>query len=116
VFSLDGKFIRQLARYDAPFARNLAFSPDPDQKYIHAGHDKGIALIDRKSMDYIGMIKAPGLDVPGHQIASAGQAEVCCHVMNADVWPHLRRHTAKRTSVDTKMLLKEERSPTQSTT
>jgi hypothetical protein len=26
VFSLDGKFIRQLTRYDAPFARNLAFS------------------------------------------------------------------------------------------
>ena len=70
VFSLDGKFIRQLARYDAPFARNLAFSPDPDQKFIYAGYDKGIALIDRKSMDYIGMIEAPGLDVPGHQIAT----------------------------------------------
>jgi hypothetical protein len=32
-----------------------------------------------------------------------GQAEVCCHVMNADVWPHLRRHMAKRTSVDTEL-------------
>ena len=32
------------------------------------------------------------------------RAEVCCHVMNADVWPHLRRHMAKRTSVDTELL------------
>ena len=70
VFSLDGKFIRQLARYDAPFARNLAFSPDPDQKFIYTGYDKGIAVIDRKSMEYLGMIEAPGLDVPGHQIAT----------------------------------------------
>jgi hypothetical protein len=36
--------------------------------------------------------------------AQCGQAELCCHVMNADVWPHLRRHMAKRTSVDTELL------------
>jgi len=67
---LDGKFIRQLARYDAPFARNLAFSPDPDQTFIYTGYDKGIAVIDHKSMQYMGMIQAPGLDIPGHQIAT----------------------------------------------
>src|SRR2546423_13136223 len=61
VFSLDGKFIRQLAKYDAPFARNLAFSPDPDQTFIYTGYDKGIAVIDRKAMEYVGMIQAPGL-------------------------------------------------------
>jgi hypothetical protein len=26
--------------------------------------------------------------------AQHGQAQVCCHVMNADAWPHLRHHTA----------------------
>jgi hypothetical protein len=31
--------------------------------------------------------------------AQRGQAEVYCHVMNADVWPHLPRHT----SVDTQL-------------
>jgi len=70
VFSPDGKFIRQLARYDAPFARNLAFSPDPDQKFIYTGYGNGIAVIDRKSMEYVGMVQAPGLNVPGHQIAT----------------------------------------------
>ena len=70
VFSPDGKFIRQLARYDAPFARNLAFSADPDQTYLYTGYGNGIAVIDRKSMEYVGMIQAPGLDIPGHQIAT----------------------------------------------
>jgi len=70
VFSPDGKFIRQLARYDAPFARNMAFSSDPDQTYIYTGYGNGIAVIDRKTMEYAGQIQAPGLDIPGHQIAT----------------------------------------------
>jgi hypothetical protein len=41
VFSLDGKFIRQLASYDASFARNLALSPDPEQIFIYTGYEKG---------------------------------------------------------------------------
>ncbi len=70
VFSPDGKFIRQLARYDAPFARNLAFSADPDQTFIYTGYGKGIAVIERKTMEYIGQIQAPGFNIPGHQIAT----------------------------------------------
>ena len=70
VFSADGKFIRQLARFDAPFARNLAFSPDPDQHFVYTGYNKGIAVIERKTMEYVGMIQAPGLTFAGHQIAT----------------------------------------------
>ena len=70
VFSPDGKFIRQLTRYDAPFARNLAFSADPDQSFIYTGYGDGIAVIDRKTMEYVGQIQAPGLTIPGHQIAT----------------------------------------------
>jgi DNA-binding beta-propeller fold protein YncE len=70
VFSPDGKFLRQLTRYDAPFARNLAFSADPDQSYIYTGYGDGIGVIDRKTMEYIGQIQAPGLTIPGHQIAT----------------------------------------------
>jgi hypothetical protein len=27
--------------------------------------------------------------------AQRGQAEVCCHVMNADVWPHSEAHISR---------------------
>ena len=37
---------------------------------LFMGYGKGIAVIDRKAMEYIGMIEAPGLDVPGQQIAT----------------------------------------------
>ena len=82
VFSPDGKFVRQLAKYDAPFARNLAFSPDPDQTFIYTGYDKGIAVIDRKTMQYIGMIQAPGLTIPGHQIATDAKGNL--YITGAD--------------------------------
>ncbi len=91
VFSLDGKFIRQLARYDAPFARNLAFSPDPDQTFIYTGYDKGIAVIDRKRMEYLGMIQAPGLDVPGHQIATDSKGNLYITGVNIPGKPNAER-------------------------
>jgi hypothetical protein len=67
VFTPEGKYVRQLALYDAPFAHNIAFSPDPDQTYIYGGYGNGIAIIDRKSMTYLGTVKTPGGG--GHQIA-----------------------------------------------
>ena len=45
VFTPDGKFIRQLTRYDAPFARNLALSSDPDQQFLYIGYGKGIRRV-----------------------------------------------------------------------
>jgi hypothetical protein len=29
-----------------------------------------MAVIERKTMEYVGMIEAPGFNVPGHQIAT----------------------------------------------
>ena len=67
VFTADGKYVRQLARYDAEFAPNLAFSPDPDQTYIYAGYGDGMAIIDRKLMEIIGVVQTRG--GAAHQIA-----------------------------------------------
>ncbi len=67
VFTPDGKYIRQLALFDAEFAHNLAFSPDPEQTYIYSGYGDGVAIIDRKSMEYLGTVKTPG--GAGHQTA-----------------------------------------------
>nr|TFG53191.1 MAG: hypothetical protein E4H34_04005 [Hyphomicrobiales bacterium] len=69
IFTAEGKFVRQIVRYDAPFARNLAFSPDRDQTYLYTGYGDGIAVFERKSMEFIGMIQTPGtITGPGHQI------------------------------------------------
>jgi hypothetical protein len=69
IFTTEGEFVRQVVRYDAPFARNLAFSPDPDETYLYTGYGDGIAMFERATMEFIGMIQTPGYETgPGHQI------------------------------------------------
>ena len=59
MFDKDGKFIKQLMKGEAIFARDLAFSPD--QQFLYVGYDKGIAVVDRKTLDYLGEIQPPGI-------------------------------------------------------
>jgi DNA-binding beta-propeller fold protein YncE len=69
IFTPEGEFVRQVVRYDAPFARNLAFSPDEDETYLYTGYGEGIAMFERKTMEFIGMIEIHGVATgPGHQI------------------------------------------------
>jgi hypothetical protein len=67
-FTSDGKFVKQLLKGDAIFARDLAFSADADQQFLYTGYDKGIAVIDRKSLEYIGTIQPQGILGAGHHI------------------------------------------------
>jgi hypothetical protein len=70
IFTPEGQFVRQLVRYDAPFARNLAFSPDPEQTYLYTGYGDGIAMFERRTLEFIGMIEVHGVETgPGHQIS-----------------------------------------------
>jgi DNA-binding beta-propeller fold protein YncE len=70
IFTPEGKFVSQVVRYDAPFARNLAFSPDPEQTYLYTGYRDGIAMFERKSLAFVGMIQVRGIATgPGHQIS-----------------------------------------------
>jgi len=66
MFDSSGKFIKQLMRGDAIFARDLAFSPD--QRFLYVGYDKGIAVVDAKSLEYVGTIQPPGILGAGHHI------------------------------------------------
>jgi hypothetical protein len=68
MFDSNGKFIKQLMKSDAIFARDLALSPDPEQRFLYAGYGKGIAVLDRKSLEFIGTIDSPGIIGPGHHI------------------------------------------------
>ncbi len=68
MFTSDGKFIKQLVRNSASFARDLAFSHDADQQYLYVGSDKDIAIVDRKTLEIVGTIAPKGIIGAGHHI------------------------------------------------
>jgi DNA-binding beta-propeller fold protein YncE len=76
MFTKDGKFVKQLIRTSAPFARDLALSPDPEQQFLYVGADKGIAVVDRKSFEIVGMIAPPGILGAGHHIATDSKGNI----------------------------------------
>ena len=69
-FTLDGKYLKQFVRPSGPFAKNTAFSPDPEQTFLYVGGDKDIAILDRKTMTLAGTITDPGVLGGGHHIAT----------------------------------------------
>ncbi len=76
MFTVGGKFIKQLVRNDVAFARDLAFSPDPEQQFLYVGGGKGIFIIDRKSLEVAGMIQLPGQIGPGHHIQTDSKGNI----------------------------------------
>lgn len=53
VFSLEGEYIEQIVHNEAPFARNLALSPDAEQQFLYVGGGSGIMVFDRRSLDLL---------------------------------------------------------------
>jgi len=76
MFTRDGRFIKQLIRTDARFARNLALSPDPAQQFLYVGADKDIAVVDRKTLAVVGTISPPGILGAGHHIATDSKGNI----------------------------------------
>jgi DNA-binding beta-propeller fold protein YncE len=76
MFTSDGKFVKQLIRTDMPFARNLALSPDRGQQHLYVGGGKGIFVVDRLTLDVVGMIQVPGQLGPGHHIATDSKGNI----------------------------------------
>ena len=74
MFTKDGKFIKQLLKGDQIFARDLAFSPD--QQFIYTGYGKGIAIIDAKTLEYVGQIEPPGILGAGHHIQTDSKGNI----------------------------------------
>lgn len=76
VFTLDGKYINQVLKTDTPFARNLAFSADPQQQYLYVGNGPDIQIVDRKSLKIVGTIKPAGSVGGGHHIATDSKGNI----------------------------------------
>ena len=70
MFTQDGKFVKQLVRTDAPFARNLALSADPEQQFLYVGGSDGLFVVDRKTLETLGTVQPQGILGAGHQIAT----------------------------------------------
>jgi hypothetical protein len=76
VFTLDGEFIDQIIRGDVPFARNLALSPDPEQRFLYVGGGAGIMVFDRRTLEALTTIDGDGVIGPGHQIQTDSQGNL----------------------------------------
>jgi DNA-binding beta-propeller fold protein YncE len=76
MFTQDGKFVKQLIRGSAPFARNLALSPDREQRFLYVGGGTDIVIVDRKTLEIVTTIEGPGILGGGHQIATDSKGNI----------------------------------------
>ena len=74
VFTLDGEYLDQIVWGDAPFARNVALSPDPEQRFLYVGGGSGIMVLDRLSLDVLTTIETTV--GTGHQIQTDSQGNL----------------------------------------
>ncbi len=68
VFTVEGKYVNQLVRGDVPFARDLAFSPDAQQRFLYVGAGPEIDVLDRRSLKLVESIKGEDVLGGGHQM------------------------------------------------
>jgi len=68
MFTLEGKFVKQLVRGSAPFARDLALSHDLAQQFLYVGGGTDIVVVNRKTMEIVTTIQMPGMAGGGHQM------------------------------------------------
>ncbi len=91
MFTSEGKFVKQLVRTEVPFARDLAFSPDRDQQFLYVGSGKGIAIVDRKTLEVLGEVQVPGQLGAGHHIATDAKGNIYIAQSNAGMQRLLRK-------------------------
>jgi hypothetical protein len=76
VFTTEGKFVTQLVRGAAPFARDLAFSPDPQQQFLYVGGGTEIVVLNRKTLEVVESIKGEGILGGGHLMATDSRGNI----------------------------------------
>ena len=76
VCTIEGKYVKQLVRGAAPFARDLAFSPDPQQQFLYVGGGDEIVVLDRKTLETVESIKGGGSLGGGHLMATDSKGNI----------------------------------------
>jgi hypothetical protein len=76
MFTAEGKFLKQHVRHNAPFARNVALSSDPEQRFLYVGGGVDIVILDRKTLEFVDVIGGGGLLGGGHQIATDSKGNI----------------------------------------
>jgi hypothetical protein len=85
LFTVDGKFVKQLLKGATRFASSVALSPDPEQKYLYVGDGNSIAIVDRKSLELIRQIKPPGAMGGGHLISTDPKGNIYVAASSVDL-------------------------------
>ena len=76
MFTSDGKFLKQLVRARAPFARNVALSHDPEQQFLYVGGGNDIVIVNRRTLEIVSTIEGGGVIGGGHQIATDSKGNI----------------------------------------
>ena len=76
VFMLDGEYVNQVVSAEAPFARNLALSRDPEQRFLYVGGGSGIMVLDRQTLEILTAIEGEDMLGPGHLIETDSQGNL----------------------------------------
>jgi hypothetical protein len=82
MFSNDGTFIKQLVRGSAPFARDLALSPDPEQQFLYVGGGTDIVVVNRKTLEIVTSIQGGGVLGGGHQMGTDSKGNLYVALTN----------------------------------
>ena len=76
VFTIDGEYLDQIVWGEAPFARNVALSPDPEQQFLYVGGGSGIMVFARQTLELLTTIDGEGVIGAGHQIQTDSQGNL----------------------------------------
>ena len=74
VFTLDGQYVNQVIQHETFFARNIALSPDEEQKFLYVGGGSGIMVFDRLSLRFLTSIETTV--GTGHHIQTDSQGNI----------------------------------------
>jgi DNA-binding beta-propeller fold protein YncE len=95
-FTTEGRFLKQVVRGAAPFARDLALSPDPEQQFLYVGGGTDIVVVNRKTLEIVTTIQGGGVLGGGHQMETDSKGNLYVALTNRGLQKLTFRGTGTR--------------------